>query len=153
MTRKHWILVASAVLLGGFSLYLNRDWFAKDTIQIYDRSRPARTLPWAGKRDSESKVDPLIFGFSASLKLKTLKVIPLSAIATNEFPHPLWHLVSDSNSVPVKSLFYGQPIRGMRPAVKGAIAEPLEPGTGYRLVIEAESFKGHHDFTPAAKRS
>jgi len=35
MTRKLWILIGLAVLLGGFSLYINQDWFAKDTIQIY----------------------------------------------------------------------------------------------------------------------
>ena len=32
------MLLGLVVLLGGISLYLNKDWFAKDTIQIYHRA-------------------------------------------------------------------------------------------------------------------
>ena len=78
----------------------------------------------------------------------SLKVIPLSDIQTNKYPHPIWQLVSDSNSVPVKDLVYGMRIQGMRPAVQGASADPLEPGVSYRLLIEANGLKAEHDFTP-----
>ena len=44
------------------------------------------------------------------------------------------------------------PIRGMRPAVKGATPDPLEPGVNYRLLIEAGSHKAEHDFTPCPAR-
>ena len=152
MTRKLWILIGLAVLLGGFSLYINQDWFAKDTIQIYHRSRPARAgLFRRSQLPVAQAVDPVFFSFDRKLKLKLLKVIPVREIETNKYPRPIWHLVSDSNSVPTKDLVYGIPVRGMRPSVKGATPDPLEPGEKYRLLIEAGSLKGQHDFVPVAR--
>jgi len=64
MTRKIWLLVTFAVLLGGLSLYLNRDWFAKDNIQISHRSRPSRLVLLRRKRGTDdSLVDPIVFFF------------------------------------------------------------------------------------------
>ena len=142
-------MVTLVVLLGGLSLYLNRDWFAKETIQVYHRSRPTR-VPIFGRRRGPDlgKINPLTFGFNRKLQLKSIKVIPLSDIETNKYPHPIWHLLSDSNSVPTKDFFYGEFIRGMRPSVPGATPDPLEPGVRYRLLIEADAFKGEHDFVP-----
>jgi hypothetical protein len=153
MTRKNCILIALALLLGAFSLYLNRDWFAKDTIQIFSRSLPPRPMPGGRKRPEPAPaVNPITFGFTRSLKLTELKVVPVSDIETNKYPHPIWHLVSDSNSVPVRELSYGIPIRGMRPSVKGATAYPLDPGAKYRLFVESPGFKGEHDFVPVARK-
>ena len=50
--KKTWLLLALVALLGGFSLYLNRDWFARDNIQIYHRSRPMRANVFRKKRPS-----------------------------------------------------------------------------------------------------
>jgi hypothetical protein len=153
MTRKQVILIALAVLLGGISLYLNQDWFAKENIQIFHRSRPVRGGVFRrGKRaDTDQAVEPLFFSFDRKLRLTSLKVIPVQEIETNKYPHPVWDLVSDSNSIPVKDLLYGMPIHGMRPSVKGATAEPLEPGVKYRLLIVAGSRKAEHDFEPVAR--
>jgi hypothetical protein len=152
MTSKQWMLIALAVLLGGFSLYLNRDWFAGENIQIYHRSRPARSGFFGrAKSTAVAAIDPLFFAFDRKLKLTSLKVIPVSDIETNKHPHPIWHLVSDSNSVPITEWSYGQPIRGMRPEVKGAIPDPLEPGVKYRLLIEARNIKAEHDFIPVPR--
>ena len=96
-------------------------------------------------------INPIVFGFDRTLKLTSLKVIPVSDIETNKYPHPIWHLVSDSNSVPTKELFYGAPIKGMRPAVRGAAADPLEPGVKYRLLIEAGPASAKHDFIPVPR--
>ena len=139
------MLIALAVALGGFSLYLNKDWFAKDRIQIYDRSRPAHAVFRRGGSDS-SATDPIVFGFDRKLKLNSLKVIPLSDIQTNKHPQPIWNLVSDSNSIPIKAFTYGMRIPGMRPAVSGVRPQPLEPDAKYRLFVEAGTFKGEHDF-------
>jgi hypothetical protein len=154
MTRKQWLLIALAVLLGGVSLYLNLDWFAKDGIQIYHRSRPARGgfFRRSSKRpESPQAVNPVAFEFDRKLKLTSLKVIPVREIETNKYPQPIWHLISDSNSVPTKELVYGMQIRGMRPSVKGATPDPLAPGVKYRLLVEAGSLKGQHDFEPVAR--
>ena len=146
------MLIALAVVLGGFSLYLNKDWFAGDIIQIHHRSRPARGGFFRrSKRPADSATDPVYFAFDRKLKLTSLKVIPVSEIETNKYPHPIWHLVSDSNSVPITDFAYGMPIRGMRPAVEGATADPLEPGVKYRLLIEAKQGKAEHDFVPVPR--
>ncbi|HVM49616.1 MAG TPA: hypothetical protein VMU04_16430 [Candidatus Acidoferrum sp.] len=152
MSRKQWLLIALAVLLGGISLYLNQDWFAKDNIQIYHRSRPVRGgFFHRGRRvNTDQAVEPVFFTFDRPLRLTSLKVIPVPEIETNKFPHPIWDLVSSSNSVPVKDIVYGMPIHGMRPTVKGATAEPLEPGVKYRLFVEAGGRKAEHDFEAVA---
>ena len=152
MTRKQWMLIALAVVLGGFSLYLNQDWFAGEDIQIRHRSRPARVrLNSRSKRPVPSATDPIYFDFNRKLKLTSLKVIPVTEIETNKYPHPILHLVSDSNSIPIGAYSYGMPIRGMRPAVKGATPDPLQPGVKYRLLIEAGKAKAEHDFIPVPR--
>jgi hypothetical protein len=148
MTKKVWTLIALGLVLGGFSLYLNRDWFAKDTIQIFSRSRPSRLPFFRRKGPDNSPINPLIFTFDRRVKLTSLKIIPVSSIQTNSYPHPIWDLVSDSNSVPIKTFTYGMRIQGMHPKVKGLEPEPLEPGVRYRLFIEAGTQKAEHDFTP-----
>jgi hypothetical protein len=152
MTRKLWLLIALAVGLGGVSLYLNKDWFAGEDIQIHHRSRPARTGFFRrGRPLPKQATDPVFFAFDRKLKLTSLTVIPVSDIETNKYPHPILHLVSDSNSVPVVEWSYGLPIRGMHPAVKGATPDPLVPGVKYRLTIEAGKLKAEHDFTPVPR--
>ena len=67
MTRKQWILIIAAVLLGAFSLYLNKDWFAGDPIQLMHRSRPSRG---AFRRIGANNplVDPISFWFDRKVK-------------------------------------------------------------------------------------
>ena len=149
MARKQWMLIALAVVLGGFALYLNKDWFAGDDIQIQHRSRPARAgVSRRNRPPASPETDPVFFAFDRKLKLTSLKVIPVSEIETNKYPHPIWELVSDSNSVPLAERSYARPIRGMRPAVKGATPDPLEPGVPYRLIIKAGKRKAQRDFVP-----
>lgn len=147
MTRKQWIVAATAVIvLGGLSLYFNTDWFVKDDIQIYHRARPLRSGMMGRKRAQNLTYTPVFFGFDRKLKITEIKVFPMREALTNKYPHPIWHMVTDSNSVPTKGFLYGEKIRGMRPAVKGAIPDPLEPGTKYRLLVRAGSLKAQHDF-------
>lgn len=147
MTTKNWALLILAVLLGSFSLYLNKDWFAGDHIQLMHRSRPARGAFRRPKSDNPL-IDPINFWFDRRVKLKSLKVIPVASVETNKYPQPIWYLVSDSNSVPVKEFTYGMRIPGMHPALKGASPDPLEPGVTYRLQVESGRQKITHDFTP-----
>jgi len=143
------MLIALAVVLGSLSLYLNKDWFAGDIIQIHHRSHPVRGGFFRrAKRSADPATEPVFFLFNRKLKLTSLKVIPVSDIETNKYPQPIWELVSDSNSVPVTEFAYGEHIRGMRPSVQGATPDPLEPGVNYRLLIEAKGGKAEHDFTP-----
>src|ERR1035441_6063376 len=153
MTSKQWMLIALAVALGGMSLYLNKDWFAGELIQIHHRSHPARGGFFGrNRRPAASDTDPVFFAFDRKLKLTSLKVIPVSEIETNKYPHPIWDLVSDSNSVPITEWIYGMSIKGMRPSVQGATPDPLEPGVKYRLLIEAKAGKAEHDFRSEERR-
>jgi hypothetical protein len=142
MTKKVWTLIILAVLLAGLSLHCNSYWFARDHVRIYVRSRPTAARP-----SRAPTVNPVTFGFTQPLRLKTVRVVPVSDLTTN-----YWHLISESNSVPIMEFAYGTRIQGMRTAVKGARAAPLEPGVKYRLLIEAISFKGEQDFTAVAAR-
>jgi hypothetical protein len=151
MTRKHWLVVALAIVLGAVSLYLNRDWLAGDTIQIHHRSRPPRPALFGRKYKAppgEENINPLYFAFDRALKLISVKVVNAADAQTNKYPHELWHLISESNSVPVRDFLYGVPIKGMHPSIKGAQPDSLEPNVQYRLFIETASFKGEHEFTP-----
>lgn len=147
MTKKNWMWLGLTVVLGGFSLYLNKDWFAGDNIQLMHRSRPARGAFRRPKSDNVL-IDPISFWFDRKVRLKSLKVIPVFDLETNKFPQPVWYLVSDSNSLPVKEFAYGTRIAGMRPAYKGTAPDPLEPGIKYRLLVEAGKQKIEHDFVP-----
>jgi hypothetical protein len=151
MTRRNWILVALAVVLGGLSLYLHKeDWFGKDGIQIIHRSLQDR--PGGRRRPTDSAAKTVLFGFGErKLKLTSVKVIPVSAIQTNKYPHPIWELVATSNSVPVKEFNYGDKIRGMHPRVEGDTPDPLEPGVEYRLMVECGNQKASHDFMAEAR--
>lgn len=147
MTTKNWMRLALVVALGGFSLYLNKDWFAGDNIQIMHRSRPARGAFRRPKSDNPL-IDPISFWFDRKVKLTALKVIPVSEIETNKHPQPIWSLVSESNSVPVKEFSYGMNIRGMHPYYRGTEPDPLEPGVAYRLYVQAGKKHAEHDFIP-----
>ena len=69
---------------------------------------------------------------------------------------PLWHLVSESNSVPVRTFVYGQNLRGLHPIIPGVRAQSLNTNDTYRLLLKAGNIRGQHDFhlglaIPAAK--
>ena len=145
MTKKNIFLIILALLLASLSFYLNKDRFRSETIQIGERWTEPR--PWMARRNQKPSGPVLRFLLDRQVKLTSLKVIPLSDIQTNKHPHPIWEMITDSNSIPIKDFFYGMPIRGMRPSVKGATADPLQNNTQYRLFVEAGSMKAQHDFT------
>ena len=150
-TTKKILIALGVILVAGLYIYVYGDWFKPTTVQIFHRNatgRPARHSRGRGKPLAFTP-GPLTvaFGFDQKLQLTDLKVVPVVALATNENALAIWHLVSASNSVPVKGFLYGDNIRGMVPAVKGTYAQPLETNVAYRLFIKAGSVKAQHDFT------
>jgi hypothetical protein len=142
MTKKNWLLVACALALGVIYVRYFTDWFQPQTIHIAhttrnlrSRARPANDSP------------PLNFGLNGQYRLTEITVVPLAAWQTNPNASPVWHLISDSNSVPVRTFSYGQGIRGMKPAVAGSRPQPLETNVPYRLFVTAGKIQGQHDFT------
>jgi anti-sigma-K factor RskA len=141
MTKKTWILMAVAVVLVAAYAVFFTDWFQPQTVRIFHTSRNLRP-----RRAQGAGMTSLIFGLNAQFKLTEIKVVPLAAYQTNQNTLPLWHLVSNSNSVPVKMFFYGQSIRGLKPAVPGTRPQPLTNNVAYRLLVSAGKIKGEHDF-------
>jgi hypothetical protein len=59
---------------------------------------------------------------------------------------PVWRLISDSNSVPIKMFTYGEHIHGMRPAFQGDEPQDLQTNEVYRLFVTAGWVHGQMDF-------
>jgi hypothetical protein len=141
MTRKQILLIAFMAVIAGGVLYMNRDWFTKPPIQVSHRFHA-----FAGRFGDKSGTVPLLFEFSRKLKLTSVEVIPVSDLETNKNAHPVWHIVSDSNSVPTRGFVYGMEVPGMHPVYKEAGADPLDLGVKYRLLVQAGSVRAEHDF-------
>ena len=135
MNKKEFVLLGLVVVLGCLYSYFFTDWFAPKTIQIEHTARPSRE---AGN---------VTFALNRTFKLTSIQVVPLAEYETNQYAHPLWHLVSERGSDPAKAFAYGFPIAKMAPSVPGASPAPLVPGIKYRLIIEAGSHRGEHDFS------
>jgi hypothetical protein len=144
MTIKNLLPIFFALALATVYAVWFTDWFKPATVEIYSTSRNLRMNFRRGA--GGGALPALIFGVNYPIRLTEIKVVPLAALATNQNALPVWHLISDSNSVPKKSFFYGERIDGMRPALKGVHAEPLNENVTYRLFITAGKFKGKHDF-------
>jgi len=140
MNKNNFVLVAIALVLAGVYIVYFTSWFRPKTIQISHASRPARFAR------SGPEATRLNFGLGGDYKLTEIKVVSLTEWQTNHGVPPVWHLVSDSNSVPVNVFAYGQRIRGMQPAVSGAQPQPLETNVAYRMFVTAGTIKGQHDF-------
>ena len=137
------LLVLTAVLAVVYVVYFT-DWFAPKTFKIFHVSRSVRPLRPGQARNGI--LPSLQFGMNREFRLTEVKVVPLAAWQTNANALPLWHLTSDSNSVPIKSFIYGQTIAGLHPALKGTHADLPETNVTYRIFITAGKFSAHHDF-------
>lgn len=154
MSKTKIIFVAVLILgLAGLSVYMNKDAFAEKSIQISHRMSPWMRQATPSRRRANDLGVPVTFTLSEFHNLTTVKVILVADMETNKFPHAIWKLTSDSNSVPTSTFNYGSYIRGMRPDVKGARPDPLEPGVAYRLIVAtATDQQAQHDFTISTNR-
>ena len=153
LTPKETLFVLlAAALLAVYAVFFT-DWFKARTIHI---SHTVRVTPQAA-RFARATGTLIGFGLGQPLKLTEIKVVSLAEWQTNNRAVALWHLVSDSNSVPVRSFYYGQNLRGMHPYIGGEHPHPLATNQTYRLFVAAGKIKGQHDFQlgvvapPAAK--
>ena len=144
MTKKNWFLVGTLVVLAGLYVCFFTDWFKPKIILITSASRMNRM--GAGLNAASTDIIPVTFSLTPQCKLAEITVVPLAAWQTNKLVLPVWHLVADTNATKLKLFVYGQRIRGMKPAVAGSHAAPLQPDVTYRLFVTAGSAKGQHDF-------
>ncbi|MEO6181647.1 MAG: hypothetical protein ABIP71_00770 [Verrucomicrobiota bacterium] len=149
MKRKDYFLVGLVAVLGGLYAFYFTDWFAHKSIRIEHTVRSVQGgWPTVGRpvNPTVKPVNNVTFSLHKDYKLTSVKVMLAADARTNQYAHPLWHLTSKQGSQPANSLAYAEPVNGMTPATPGVGPEPLEPGTEYRLVVEAGSVKGEHDF-------
>ena len=148
MTKSKTMLFVLFLLAAGvIYFYLYKDSFGSKGIQISYRAGAARARPRARARQPETPGATVMFRLSPKkYNLTELKVVPFDDFKTNKYPHAIWHLISDSNSVPINSFAYGNRIPGMRAAVKGVQPDPLETNVVYRLLLDAGSVHGEHNF-------
>jgi hypothetical protein len=138
MRKKEIIWLGVLLILGCAYIHYFTNWFEKGQIGIGASLRPNRR---AGG-------DPfmVVFTLNDAYNLNNLKVLPLDGDKFNPDAIPVWQLVSSSNSVATRAFRYGQPIRGMKPALKGVHPDPLTPGAKYRLIVTAGDLTGFKDF-------
>jgi len=137
-------MIVIALLLGAVYVYSFTDWFrAPAKVQILAMARPTNIN---GRPVKPNQVLPVTFAFNRKVRLTEVKVVAVDDEKTNRFPHALWQLISDSNSIPVKQLIYSVTVRGMKPKVPRGKAEPLEPDVPYRLYIKEANSVGQVDF-------
>lgn len=141
MTKKSLLLILLAIGLAVVYAVWFSDWFKPKHLEVFHTDRAVHARPARG-----NALRNLIFGVRPVSRLTEIKVVPVAALATNQHALAVWHLVSDSNSVPVKTFFYGEQIRGLHPAISGIQAEALEPNVTYRMFVTAGHVKGQHDF-------
>jgi hypothetical protein len=151
MTKRNWFLISVAFVLVGVYVFYFTDWFTPKTIHITSiNARTSRAIR-ARNLNADSTTVPILFKLGRPYKLTELKVVALDEWQTNKNCLPLWHLIADTNPVPIEQPFnYGQRIPGMKPELPGLRAQPLQSGIKYRLFVTDGSAKGQHDFQPVA---
>jgi hypothetical protein len=138
-------MVAMAVLLAVLYGVFFTDWFRGGEIQIRYRSLPDRKKPVRG-------VQPVTFYLDKEYPLTAIKVFSADEAKTNRYPPLLWHMVPETNAAPVDLFIYGRRVKGMKPAIARTTAEPLQPNTTYRIVVESGKLRGEQDFKPRVIR-
>jgi hypothetical protein len=140
MTKKNISLISILLVLLGIYIFFFSGWFTPRTITILDTARPLRH--WRARND----LPYVLFMMAGRFELTEVKVVPLADYEKNSATPPMWHLVSDSGSQPIKAFVYGEKIRGMDPGFEGEDAQPLQTNVVYRLFVTAGNIKGTHDF-------
>lgn len=141
MTKKNILLVAVLLALIAVYAVFFTDWFKAKKVRIYSAVPPVQNV------NPRHHHAPIIFGLIGHFRLKEVRVVSLADYQKNSQAPSLWHLVSDSNSIPVERFSYGQHIHGMKPAVAGEDPQELETNVVYRLLVTASGgIQGTHDF-------
>ena len=141
MPQKQWFLVAITLVLAVIYACCFTGWFQHKEIHIASTNRAALS-----RVRVEGMSGSVTFGLDGRYRLTEVKVVPLAAWQANPAVVPVWHLVGNRKSAPIKFFVYGENISGMKPVIAGAKAGPLEDRVTYRLFVSAGSVKGQHDF-------
>ena len=131
----------------GLYAYVYRDAFRAKEIEITHRVVVGPPVRGLSRTNQNLKITQLVFGLDRKYELTEIKVIPVAALAAGTNAAPSWHVISDSNSIPVRVFAYGDHMRGLRTLVKKSRPLPLESNVAYRVFIRAGRATGQHDFS------
>jgi hypothetical protein len=151
MEKKQWVLLVVFVLLAIIYIFAFTNLGRHPAMQISHTASSKLKRIGPRVRAGSIYTAVMIFNLDRPYRFTEIKVVRLADWQTNRFSLPLWHLVSDSNSVPINKFYYGLAIGGMKPAMPNAWPNPLEPNVTYRLFLTAGSVKGLDDFSPPPK--
>lgn len=140
MDKKNTLLVVVLLALVSVYLVFFTDWFKPRVIKLFYTTRPIEHFR------ARQDLPYVLFGLEGRYRLTELKVVSLDDFQKDPGTRPLWHLISDSNSVPIKMFSYGEYIHGMRPEFRGDRAKDLVTNEVYRLFVAAGRAKGQIDF-------
>lgn len=136
-------------------------WFSDDPILITYRLED----PPQPRRSRQANVSPqvrnVVFGMDGKYVLTSIRVEQVAESEQGEMAGgvyvaprtaPLWHMVADGDGSERTQRFnYGQPLRGMKSAIEGQPrAEPLQPDTPYRIIVEAGQRRAELEFSTTA---
>ncbi len=144
MSKKNIAMLLLLLTLGAIYVFNFTDLFRTPTLEITTRIRPQ--ISRKGKNASVPMANSISFLLNGKYQLTRVKVVEENDFKTNKYAHPLWHLISESNSVPTKAIFYGQPIAGMKAEIAKTKPENLRPAVSYVLFVEANDLKGQTSF-------
>ena len=123
-----WIAVLLAVGAAYYHFFGGR--YGPKPLSVHASLRPAR--------HGEADVFPVYFTLNDDVKLTSIKVVTLDDDGqVDKAIVPSWNLVSDSTSVPTRAFFYGQDIKGMKPALTNTHPDPLTAGVIYQITLSA----------------
>ena len=114
------------------------DWFKPRVIHLFYTTRPIEHF------HARNDLPYILFGLEGSYRLTELKVVSLD---DQKRPGgPVWHLISASNSVPIRMFTYGEHIHGMKFKYGSDEPQDLQTNETYRLFVSAGRAKGQIDF-------
>ena len=144
MSKKEISLVVLLVVIATTYVCFFTTWFKPKKIGIFHTARQTTRMM---RRIHNHDLPYVLFGLEGRYRLTDVKVVALDKFNADPNTSPVWHLISDSNSVWVQQFAYGQRIGGMKPAFEGERPDGLETNVTYRLFVIAGRATGFNDFT------
>ena len=152
MEKRTLTLGAAAAVLAALYIAYFTDWFRRETIQVMCQPRKIAQRVDAKRNLETVPVFPMVFGFLSKYEFSSVKVCKTEELRRERFPTPVWHIIAETSSPPIKAIVYGVAPPGMRPVVEDSQPEALSPGVSYTVQVEAGSIKGEASFTPEMAR-
>ena len=140
MDKKNTLLVVVLLALVSVYIVFFTGLFKPHVIKVGFTTRPMSDIRRRGD------LPYVCFMMGGKTRLTEVKVVSAADFKKNPNTPALWHLVSDSNSVPVAIFVYGQHIHGMRAKYKGEQPQDLETNQLYTLFVSSGWAHGQLDF-------